>query len=91
MKDFNILLVQLDCGINEKAFKLLNKLEMIIQRANIGDKRTLALHMSSTIYSDLDEEARVFLGIHEGLNRVPIGLEDPQVLTNDFLQANSRL
>jgi O-acetylhomoserine (thiol)-lyase len=91
MKDFNILLVQLDCGINEKAFKLLNKLEMIIQTANMGDKRTLALHMSSTIYSDLDEEARVFLGIHEGLNRVSIGLEDPQVITNDFLQANSRL
>ena len=91
MKDFNTLPVQLEYEINERAFKLLNKLEMIIQTPNIRDKRTLSLHMSSTIYSDLDEKARVFLGIYEGLNHVSIGLEDIQVIANDFLQASSRL
>ena len=59
----------------------------MIQTANIGDNRTLALHMTSTIYSDFNDEARKFLGVHEGLIRVSIGLEDPNAIAEDFLQA----
>jgi len=59
----------------------------VIMTANIGDNRTLALHMTSTIYSDFNEEARRFLGVHEGLIRVSIGLEDPVVIAEDFIQA----
>jgi O-acetylhomoserine (thiol)-lyase len=84
-------LLTLNCGSKEKAFSLLNKLELVIQTANIGDNRTLALHMTSTIYSDFDEEARQFLGVDEGLIRVSIGLEDPQMIADDFLQASSGL
>lgn len=80
-------LLTLDCGTKERAFTLLNHLKMVIQTANIGDNRTLALHMSSTIYSDFDENARVFLGVYDGLIRVSIGLEDPEVIAEDFLQA----
>ena len=80
-------LLTLDCGTKEKAFSLLDYLQMVIQTANIGDNRTLALHMSSTIYSDFDEETRKFLGVHEGLIRVSIGLEDPEAIAEDFLQA----
>ena len=84
-------LLTLNCGSKEKAFALLNKLDLVIQTANIGDNRTLALHMTSTIYSDFDDETRKFLGVHEGLIRVSIGLEDPQTIANDFLQASSGL
>ena len=80
-------LLTLDCGTKERAFALLNNLELVIQTANIGDNRSLALHMTSTIFSDFDEEARKFLGVHEGLIRVSIGLEDPKVIAEDFLQA----
>jgi O-acetylhomoserine (thiol)-lyase len=80
-------LLTLDCGTKEKAFTLLDKLKLVIQTANIGDNRTLALHMSSTIYSDFDEETRQFLGVTDGLIRVSIGLEDPVVIAEDFLQA----
>ena len=80
-------LLTLDCGTKERAFSLLNHLKMVIQTANIGDNRTLALHMSSTIYSDFDEDARAFLGVYDGLIRVSIGLEDPETITEDFLQA----
>jgi O-acetylhomoserine (thiol)-lyase len=55
--------------------------------ANIGDNRTLALHMTSTIYSDFDAEARKFLGVGDGLIRVSIGLQDPKSIIEDFLQA----
>ena len=84
-------LLTLDCGSKEKAFSLLNRLALVTQTANIGDNRTLALHMASTIYSDFDEVARKFLGVHEGLIRVSIGLEDPQTIVNDFLQASTEL
>ncbi|MDQ7046115.1 MAG: aminotransferase class I/II-fold pyridoxal phosphate-dependent enzyme [Sulfurovum sp.] len=81
-------LISIDCGTKERAFKFLNALELVILTANIGDNRTLALHMTSTIYSDFDEDARKFLGVHEGLIRVSIGLEDPKTIAEDFLQAS---
>jgi len=84
-------LLALDCGTKEKAFTFLDHLQMVTQTANIGDNRTLALHMSSTIYSDFDEETRKFLGVHEGLIRVSIGLEDPEAIVEDFLQAAATL
>lgn len=80
-------ILTINCGTKERAFTFLNKLQMVIQTANIGDNRTLALHMTSTIYSDFNEEARMFLGVHEGLIRVSIGLEDPRAIAEDFLQA----
>ena len=80
-------LLTIDCGTKERVFSFLNNLKMVIQTANIGDTRTLALHMSSTIYSDFDEEVSTFLGVHEGLIRVSIGLEDPKEIAGDFLQA----
>ncbi|MCW8820920.1 MAG: aminotransferase class I/II-fold pyridoxal phosphate-dependent enzyme [Sulfurovum sp.] len=84
-------LLSIDCGTKERAFTFLNKLNLVIQTANIGDNRTLALHMTSTIYSDFNEEARKFLGVHEGLIRVSIGLEDPKSIAEDFLQAANAL
>ena len=82
-------LLTLDCGNKERAFTLLNSLKLVIQTANIGDNRTLALHMDSTIYRDFDDETCKFLGVDKGLIRVSIGLEDPQTIADDFLQAAS--
>ena len=80
-------LLTIDMQTKEKAFDFLRKTELATITANIGDSRTLALHMASTIYSDFDEPTRKFLGITDGLIRVSIGLEDPQDIINDFLNA----
>ena len=80
-------LLTIDCGTPERAFAFLNALNMATLTANIGDNRTLALHMQSTIYSDFDAQTRKFLGVTEGLIRVSIGLEDPEEIAKDFLQA----
>jgi O-acetylhomoserine (thiol)-lyase len=77
----------LDCQNKERAFQLLNNLKLITQTANIGDNRTLALHMASTIYRDFDQETQSYLGITDGLIRVSMGLEDPKEIIKDFLQA----
>jgi len=80
-------LLTIDMGTKEKAFEFLNKTKLATLTANIGDSRTLALHMASTIYRDFDEKTNKFLGISEGLIRVSIGLENPQDIINDFLNA----
>lgn len=81
-------IITLECGDKSTAFKLLNNLKLATQTANIGDNRTLALHMSSTIYRDFDIETQEYLGITDGLIRVSIGLEDPNIIAEDFLQAS---
>lgn len=89
-KDFSLgcgTLLTIDMGSKEKAFAFLDKTKLPVITANIGDSRTLALHMASTIYSDFDQKQREFLGITPGLIRVSIGLENPQDIINDFLQA----
>ena len=80
-------LFTIEMGSKEAAFKFLNATKLATLTANIGDSRTLALHMASTIYRDFDEETRKFLGISEGLIRISIGLENPQDIISDFLNA----
>jgi O-acetylhomoserine (thiol)-lyase len=80
-------LFTIDMGSKEKAFSFLNKTKLATLTANIGDSRTLALHMASTIYRDFDEKTKEFLGITPGLIRISIGLENPQDIINDFLKA----
>ena len=82
-------ILTLECADKTRAFTLLNKLKLVTQTANIGDNRTLALHMSSTIYRDFDKVTQKSLGITDGLIRVSVGLEDPIVVAEDFLQAAS--
>jgi len=81
-------LFTIDMGSKKQAFEFLNKTKLATLTANIGDNRTLALHMASTIYRDFDEDIRKFLGISDGLIRVSIGLENPADIINDFIQAS---
>lgn len=80
-------LLTIDLGTQEKAYNFLNATKLATITANIGDSRTLALHMASTIYSDFDTDTRKFLGITDGLVRISIGLENPDDIVTDFLNA----
>jgi len=81
------MLLTIDMQTQEKAYDFLAKTKLATITANIGDSRTLALHMASTIYSDFDKQTQKFLGITDGLIRISIGLENPQDIINDFLEA----
>lgn len=74
-------------GSREQAFSLLDNSKLVFITANLGDSRTLALHMGSTIYSDFSDEQRGFLGITPGLIRVSIGLENPEDIIADLIHA----
>ena len=80
-------LLTIDMKTQEAAYEFLRKTKLATITANIGDSRTLALHMASTIYSDFDEPTRKFLGITPGLIRISIGLENPDDIIADFLNA----
>ncbi|WP_331774288.1 aminotransferase class I/II-fold pyridoxal phosphate-dependent enzyme [Sulfurospirillum sp. 1612] len=81
----------IDCHTKARAYALLNQLKRVTLTANIGDNRTLALHMDSTIFREFSPEAKRFLGVNEGLIRVSVGLESPEHIVQDFLQAASYL
>ena len=75
----------IDMKSKEKAFKFLDSSKLVTLTANIGDSRTLGLHMASTIFSDFNDKQKEFLGISNGLIRLSIGLEDPDDIIDDLL------
>ncbi|MGB5868492.1 MAG: aminotransferase class I/II-fold pyridoxal phosphate-dependent enzyme, partial [Arcobacteraceae bacterium] len=70
-------MLTIDMGTQEKAYKFLDTSKLLTLTANIGDSRTLGLHMASTIYQDFSDNEKEYLGITEGLIRISIGLEKP--------------
>jgi O-succinylhomoserine sulfhydrylase len=67
--------------------KFLNSLQMLSMTNNLGDSRSIASHPASTTHSKLTEAERLAVGITPGLIRVSVGLEHPEDILNDILQA----
>jgi O-succinylhomoserine sulfhydrylase len=74
-------------GGMESGRKFLDALEMISMTNNLGDSRSIASHPASTTHSRLTEEERRAVGITPGLIRVSVGLEHPDDVLQDILQA----
>lgn len=74
-------------GGRDQAFAFLNALQIIDISNNLGDSRSIATHPWSTTHKALAEDARLELGITPGLLRLSIGLEDPDDLVADIMQA----
>lgn len=81
-----IITFDIKAGI-ESGRKFLNALQMISVSNNLGDTRTIAAHPASTTHSKLTEEERKAVGITPGLIRISAGLEHPEDILNDILQA----
>jgi O-succinylhomoserine sulfhydrylase len=67
--------------------KFLNALQMLSMTNNLGDTRSIASHPASTTHSKLTEEERKAVGITPGLIRISAGLEHPDDVLQDILQA----
>ncbi len=74
-------------GGRDQAWSLLDALELIDISNNIGDSRSLMCHPSSTTHSSVGEEARVAMGVTEGMLRLNVGLEDVDDLIEDLDKA----
>jgi O-succinylhomoserine sulfhydrylase len=71
----------------EAGRKFLNALQMLSVTNNLGDSRTIASHPASTTHSKLSEAERAAVGITPGLVRLSVGLEHPDDILEDILQA----
>ncbi len=71
-------------GSRERAFAVLNNLKITSVQTNLGDARTLALHLESTIHREQSPAAQAEAGVSDDLIRVSVGLESVSDLITDF-------
>ncbi|MDR6971709.1 aminotransferase class V-fold PLP-dependent enzyme [Leifsonia shinshuensis] len=71
-------------GGREAARRFIDALELISPMTHIGDVRTLAIHLGSTIHAKLTPEEQAEAGIGPGLIRLSIGLESVRDILDDL-------
>ena len=79
-----------DVETREAAFAFLDALELADISNNIGDARSLLCHPASSTHANMGEEARLEMGIGQGMIRINVGLEDPLDVIEDLAQAFDR-
>jgi O-succinylhomoserine sulfhydrylase len=84
-----VLTFELKAGI-EGGRKFLNSLQWLSMTNNLGDSRTIASHPASTTHSKLTEEERKAVGITPGLIRLSVGLEHPDDILEEIINALSK-
>jgi O-succinylhomoserine sulfhydrylase len=77
----------LDVGDYATARQFLDALRLCSHSPNLGDTRTIVTHPTSTTHSKLTEEERQRVGITPGLVRISVGLEHPEDVLADLVQA----
>lgn len=63
---------------------LLNSIDLVVNATHLGDNRTLALPMASTIFYEMGAENRAAFGISDQMIRISVGIEDPEDLITAF-------
>lgn len=71
----------------DKAIEAMNKLQFCSLAPTLGDVDTLVLHPASSSHLRVSPELRREAGISDGLIRISVGIEDPQDILDDVLQA----
>ncbi|MFF1878422.1 O-acetylhomoserine aminocarboxypropyltransferase/cysteine synthase family protein [Leifsonia sp. NPDC058230] len=81
-----VVTIELDGG-RPAARRFIDALELVSPMTHIGDVRTLAIHLGSTIHAKLTEQERLDAGITPGLIRLSIGLESARDIIADLSRA----
>ncbi len=76
-------------GGTERAFTVLDALEIIDISNNLGDAKTLATHPATTTHHRIGPEVRAQMGVGDGVIRISVGLEDLADLQHDLDRALS--
>jgi O-succinylhomoserine sulfhydrylase len=74
-------------GGKDAAFALMNALQVVDISNNLGDSKSLITHPATTTHRRMGEDARLAVGITDGVLRVSVGLEDVRDLVEDLQQA----
>jgi len=81
-----VITFELDGG-KEKAFEVLDRLQVIDVSNNLGDAKSMVTHPATTTHRRLGAEGRAEVGITDGVVRLSVGLEDLADLQEDLAQA----
>ena len=68
----------------QRAFALLDAMQLVSLSTNLGDTKTLAAHPASTSHGRLTEAQRQASGIGQGLIRIAVGLEHVDDIKTDL-------
>jgi O-succinylhomoserine sulfhydrylase len=74
-------------GGKAEAFRMMNALEVVDISNNLGDAKSMITHPATTTHRRLSPEARLAVGITDGVCRVSVGLEDVRDLVEDLERA----
>ena len=74
----------------ERAFEVLDRLQLIDISNNLGDAKSLITHPATTTHRAMGPEGRASIGLGDGVVRISVGLEGTDDLINDLDQALRR-
>jgi O-acetylhomoserine (thiol)-lyase len=84
-------IVTIRVGSRERAFKLIDTLQIPYTLSNIGDTKTLVIHPASTISLHSTKQQQEEAGVFDDLIRISVGIEDIEDLREDFANAFASL
>jgi O-succinylhomoserine sulfhydrylase len=74
-------------GGTDRAFAVIDALELIDISNNLGDAKSLVTHPATTTHHRVGPEVRAEMGIGDGIVRISVGLEDVEDLREDLDRA----
>ncbi len=84
-----LITFELKGGSKERAFEVLDKLQLIDISNNLGDSKSLITHPATTTHRAMGPEGRAAIGLGDGVVRISVGLEGTDDLIADLDQALS--
>lgn len=84
-----VVTFELGGGSKERAFEVLDKLQIIDISNNLGDAKSLITHPATTTHRAMGPEGRAAIGLGDGVVRISVGLEGTEDLLDDLDRALS--
>jgi O-succinylhomoserine sulfhydrylase len=84
-----VVTFELKGGSKERAFEVLDKLQIVDISNNLGDSKSLITHPATTTHRAMGPEGRAAIGLGDGVVRISVGLEGTEDLIGDLDQALS--
>ena len=84
-----VVTFELAGGSKQRAFEVLDKLQIVDISNNLGDAKSLITHPATTTHRAMGPEGRAAIGLGDGVVRISVGLEGTEDLIADLDQALS--
>jgi len=76
-----------DSAAKQRAFDVLDTLQLINISNNLGDSKSLVTHPATTTHRAMGAEGRAAIGLRDGVVRISVGLESTDDLIADLDRA----